>query len=251
MGKKGGSAHLKREMAPRFWPIHRKEFSWVAKPRPGPHPISQCIPLIVIVREMLGFAKTAREAKMIISQGKILVDGEVRRDERFPAGLMDVISIPEIGKDYRLIPSGKGLILNPISPDEAKFKLCRVENKRTIVGGETQLNLHDGRNLLIRDKELSKDAYHVLDTLKISLPEQELLEHLKLGKGIQALLVGGANIGKHGAIANIAVQPGRKRGDSIVAIKGKAREVFQTTLNHVFVIGDKTPRISLQPVEDQ
>ncbi|MEM3193440.1 MAG: S4 domain-containing protein, partial [Candidatus Bathyarchaeia archaeon] len=75
MGKMGGSRHLKREMTPTFWPIHRKKFVWALKPSPGPHPIERCIPLGVIVRDLLGLAETMREAKKIIAQGKILVDG--------------------------------------------------------------------------------------------------------------------------------------------------------------------------------
>ena len=114
MGKKGGKKHLKRKPAPRFWPIHRKELLWTIKPKPGSHPISRCIPLMLIVREMLGFAKTRKEAKTIISQEKIKVDGKTQREERFPVGLMDVVSIPEIEKAYRAIPSGKGLILHQI-----------------------------------------------------------------------------------------------------------------------------------------
>ncbi|MFX0075991.1 MAG: 30S ribosomal protein S4e, partial [Candidatus Hermodarchaeota archaeon] len=36
MTRKGGSKHLKRLPAPSSWPIHRKEFRWVVKPRSGP-----------------------------------------------------------------------------------------------------------------------------------------------------------------------------------------------------------------------
>ena len=254
MGRKGGSAHLKREMAPKFWPIHRKAFSWTVKPKPGPHPICQCVPLVIMVREMLGLAKTKKEARTIISQGKILVDGKIRSDEHFPMGLMDVVSIPEIKKDYRLLPSQKGLFLNPINADESKFKLCRIEGKETLDNGRTQLNLHDGRNLLIdagNPKSSPEVVYRTLDVVKISLPEQEILERLKLEKGMLTLFAGGANIGKYGTITDINVQAGQKRGNSIVAIKSEDGETFQTTLNYAFVIGDKTPRISLRNVERQ
>ncbi|MEM2969939.1 MAG: S4 domain-containing protein, partial [Candidatus Bathyarchaeia archaeon] len=84
MGKKGGKGHLKREAAPGFWPIHRKKYVWTIKPLPGPHPIHQCLPLTLVVREILGLAKTRREAKKIVSQGKILVDGRIIHNERFP-----------------------------------------------------------------------------------------------------------------------------------------------------------------------
>ncbi len=96
MGKKGGKKHLKRKPAPKIWPIHRKELVWTVKPKAGSHSTSNCLPLALIIRDILGLAKTLKEAIAIISQGKILVDGKVQRDERFSTGLMDVISIPEV-----------------------------------------------------------------------------------------------------------------------------------------------------------
>jgi small subunit ribosomal protein S4e len=248
MGKQGGSGHLKREASPDFWPIHRKEFTWAVKPRPGPHPIHQSIPLTIIVREVLGLAKTRKEAKKIISQGKIIVDGKIRRDERFPTGLMDVISIPEIKKNYRVLPSEKGLFLHPISKKEAKFKMCRIEDKKILKNGHIEVNLHDGRNILIHvenPQNPAEDVYKSLDTLKISIPNQELIEHLRLGESMLASFVDGRNIGKYGTITSIEEQTGQKRRNFLVTIKDEEEKEFQTILDYAFVVGDKTPRISL------
>lgn len=248
MGKRGGKKHLKRKPAPKFWPIHRKEFVWTVKPKPGPHSISGCIPLLLIAREMLSFAKSRKEAKTIISQGKIEVDGKTQREERFPVGLMDVVSIPEIGKMYRVLPSEKGLILHPIEKDEAGFKLCRVENKASIQGGHMQLNLHDGRNVLIQvkgPKKPEEDVYQTLDTLKIGLPAQEVIGHLKLAKGAPVLIIGGKNVGRHGKIVTVEEKPGQKRRNSLVTVEDANGNRFQTIMGFIFVIGDTEPVISL------
>jgi small subunit ribosomal protein S4e len=253
MGKKGGKHHMKRQAAPSFWPIHRKEFTWSVRPKSGPHPIYHCLPLIIVVREVLGLAKTRKEAKKIISQGKILVDGKIVRDERFPTGLMDVVSIPELKTNYRVVPSSKGLILHPIEEDEAKFKMCRIDNKRTIEQGHIELNLHDGRNLIVRvgdPRKPEEDIYSTLDTVKISVPEQEILEHLKLQKGMLAAFTDGNNIGKSGTITSIEEQTGQKRRKFLITIKNEAEETFQTILNYAFVVGDKKPRISLPTAEE-
>jgi small subunit ribosomal protein S4e len=254
MGRKGSSLHLKREAAPKFWPIHRKEFTWAVKPRSGPHPVHQCMPLIVIAREILGLAKTRKEAKKIISQGKILVDGKVRRDERFPAGLMDVVSIPELNKHYRILPSEKGLVLHPVDEDESKFKICRIENKRTLNDGHVQLDLHDGRNMLIRvedPRNPAEDVYRTLDAVKISIPDQEILGHLKLGKEMMASFVDGNNIGKYGTITSIEEQTGQKRRDFLVAIEDEKERTFRTVLKYAFVVGEKAPQISLPSLEGE
>jgi len=244
----GGSRHLKREVTPTFWPIHRKKYVWALKPSPGPHPIERCIPLGIIVRDFLRIAKTMREAKKIISQGKILVDGKVRRDEHFPVGLMDVISIPEINAYYRVIPYEKGLTLHEINSEEAGYKICRIENKTTVDGGHIQLNLHDGKNILIRSEDPKNPAgniYRTLDTLKISLPNQEILEHLKLNLEMTAVIVDGENIGKYGLIKAIKERTGQKRRRSLVTIEDSRGVTYQTILDYVFVVGDKVPRISL------
>ncbi len=251
MGKKGGGHHLKRKSAPAFWPIHRKEALWTVKPDPGPHPMDKSIPLVLIVRDMLGLAETRSEARTIISGGNVTVDGEVRKEELFPSGLMDVISIARIQKSFRVMPSEKGLILHAIDKDEEKFKLCRIENKKTLDGGDVQLNLHDGRNLVVKVKDSNKseeeDVFKTFDTVKISLPDQEIQSHLKLAEGVPALIVGGKNIGRHGRISAIETRQAQKR-KSLVTIEDSKGERLQTTIEYVFVIGDTTPHVSLPEV---
>jgi small subunit ribosomal protein S4e len=250
MGRKGGIRHLKRKPAPKFWPIHRKEAVFTVRPKPGPHPFSRCIPLTLIVRDILGIAKTRREAKKIISQGKIWVDGKVQREDKFPTGLMDVISIPDMEKAYRVLPSKKGLTLNPIEKkEEAQFKLCRIENKTTVKGGNIQLNLHDGRNVLIPVKDANnpeEDVFQTLDTLKISLPNQEIAGHFKLSEGAPAIIIDGKNIGRFGKIVAIEKRTGQKRRKTLVTIEDSNGNRFQTTMDYVFVIGDKQPHITLK-----
>jgi small subunit ribosomal protein S4e len=248
VGKKGGRRHLKRKPAPEFWPIHRKEAVWTVKPNAGPHPISRCIPLTLVLRDVLGVAKTRSEVKTIIHEEKIMVDGKVQREELFPTGLMDVVSIQDVEKWYRVLPAENGLFLHLISKDEAIFKLCRIENKTVLTGGNVQLNLHDGRNVLVEVKDPKKpeeDVFHNLDTLKISLPNQEILGHMKLAEGAPALIVGGKNAGKHGKIVAIEQRPRQKRKSSLVTVEDKSGNRFQTTVDYVFVIGDKQPLISL------
>jgi len=248
LGKKGGRRHLKRKPAPAFWPIHRKEAVWTGKPNPGPHAIAQSLPLTLVLRDMLGLAKTRREVKTVISQEKVLVDGMVQKEELFPTGLMDVISIRDTEKWYRVLSSEKGLTLHPISKDEAGVKLCRVENKTILKGGNVQLNLHDGRNLLISVKDPNRheeDVFKTLDTVKIALPSQEVQGHLKMIEGVPALIVGGKNIGRYGKIVAIEHGEGQKRKNSLVTIEDSGGNRFQTTIEYVFVVGDTQTHISL------
>jgi small subunit ribosomal protein S4e len=248
LGRKGGSTGLKRKPAPGFWPIHKKEKVWVVKPSSGPHSLDRCVPLAVVLRDILGFAETRKEAKTIVSQGKMLVDGKIRREDDFPAGLMDVISLPDADKHFRVLPSRKGLILHSISKDEASFKLCRIENKTIVKNGHVQINLHDGSNVLVKvadPKNPQEDVYGTFDTLKIGFPERQILEHIKLKENVLAMITGGKNVGKYGKIVEIEKVKGKKRKNALVIIEDEKGNRYQTILGFVFAIGDAHPLISL------
>lgn len=248
MGKKGKTGRLKRKPAPRFWPIHRKEFQWIVKPSAGPHSLEKCLPLSLVLRDVLGLAENRKEAKKILSQGKVYVDGKVRRKDNFPVGLMDVISIPDLNKFYRVMPSHKGLFLNPISKEEANFKLLRVEGKTLVKNGASQIALHDGSNLLVKVEEPESPqavSYETFDTLKLGLPERQVLGKLKTKKGNLAVITGGKNIGKYGRIVEIEKTEAKKRRNALVVIEDEKGNRYQTILAFVFSVGDIAPLISL------
>lgn len=252
MGKKGGSRHLKRKPSPKFWPIHRKEYVWTVKPKPGPHSLAHSLPLTIIIRDILGFAKTQKEAKAIISKGKVLVDGKIRREKAFPVGLMDVISIPDAKVTYRVLSHKKGLILHPIEKDETMLKLCRIENKTVVDNGYVQLNLHDGANKLIQvldSKNPNEDVYQTLNVIEISIPAGEIIRQIKLEKDATALIIGGKNMGIHGKIVDIEEEAGKKQRSLLATIEDAVGKHFQTILDFVFVISDGEQTISLLEVK--
>lgn len=248
MGKKGGSTGLKRKPAPRFWPIHRKEFTWVVKPSSGPHSLQISLPLAVVLRDILGFAQTRKEAGTIVSQGKIYVDGKIRREDNFPVSLMDVITIPDVDKSFCIMPSAKGLIFHPIDKKEAAFKLCRIENKTVTKNGYVQLNLNDSSNISIKvadAKNPQEDVYATLDSLKISLPEKQIIEHVKMKENSFAIITGGKNVGKYGKIIEIEKTKAKKRRNAFVTIEDAKGNRYETILDYVFVVGETKPLLSL------
>jgi len=176
------------------------------------------------------------------------VDGKVRREDNFPVGLMDVISILDVDECFRILPSSKGLILHSIDKEEANFKLCRIENKTVVKNGHVQLNLHDGSNMLVKvedPKNPQEDVYKTLDALKISLPEKQIVEYIKLKKNGFAIITGGKNIGKYGKIIEIEETKGKKRRNALATIEDEKGIRFQTILNFIFAIGETQPLISL------
>ena len=243
MGKKGKTARLKRKPAPKYWPIHRKESPWVVKPASGPHSLQTCLPMALVLRDVLGVAGTRKEGKLILSEGKVQINGIVRKKDDFPIGLMDVISMPDSNKYYRVVSSHKGLILSPISKEDAKYKFTRVENKMTISGG-VQVALHDGTNMLIKvadPKNPVEVTYETFDILKINLVNGEVAEKLVTKVGNTALITGGKNIGVQGKIVEIEKTEAKKRRQALVVVENDQGVRCQTILDFIFSIASNEP----------
>ena len=49
----GSSSHLKRLAIPRSWPLPRKTTVWVTRPRAGAHSIERCMPINIVIRDVI------------------------------------------------------------------------------------------------------------------------------------------------------------------------------------------------------
>jgi len=242
MARRGQKRHLKRLPAPRHWPIKRKEAKFTTRVVPGPHPKEHSLTLALVLREILGYAENMREVKAILSSGQIKVDGVIRKNPRFPVGLMDVIEIITSGERFRLLPKLKGgLRLVNVDEAEAGFKLCRIEKKSMVKGGKVQLGLHDGRTILAESEKAAE--YSTLDTLKIGIPKQKLMKTINLDKGVYAIVTRGKNIGIEGKVLEIEKRIGTHA--STVTIQDSEGNRFQTALDYVFAVGKTKSEVSL------
>ena len=198
MVKIAGSKKLKRQMAPTFWGITRKEKRFVVTVKPGSHKKDYAIPTAVFLRDMLKIVSDLREAKFAIYGGKVSIDGVKIKSLHHGIGLMDVIELDGVKEIYRLVPLD-GTVLKPIViPESEKTKkLVIVTSKNTIKNGKMQIGFHDGRSL-IDDTEVK-----VGDTCVMQVPEQKILEVIKLEKDSHGLIIQGVNAGQVGTIKNI------------------------------------------------
>ncbi|MFW9939898.1 MAG: 30S ribosomal protein S4e [Candidatus Thorarchaeota archaeon] len=251
MTRHGGQKTQKRLNTPAFLQIKRKHGKFFVKASPGPHPRRFCLPLLHIVRDLLGIVDSHREAKKLIGLGYFKVDGKVVRDIGFPIGLMDVLSIEKMNKHYRILPdSHYGLILHEISEKESTFKLCRINNKTNTKGGHVQLNLHDGKNILISVKDPrnpKEDIYKRMDVLKISVPEQEIIKVLNFKENNLAIIMSGKNIGQVGKIVNILKRFGPKASTVSIQHNGSHTE---TLYDYTFIIGEDQTEIDLPKIDN-
>ena len=206
---------------------------WAMKPAPGPHSIDESVPVGTVLRDMLGYCDTACEARAILGSRAVQVDGRVVTDPKFGVGVMDVLAVKATKEQFRMLVDSLGrLHLVPVDTEQAQWKLCRIEGKTTLKGGRIQLNLHDGRNIL-----LPKNAYATGTTLKVAVPKQTVMDAFPLEPGAAALLLGGQHVGEIGHVDRIEFT--RNPRANVVYFK----EGFSTNVDKVFVIGRESPVI--------
>ncbi|EIJ65561.1 ribosomal family S4e [Candidatus Nitrosopumilus salaria BD31] len=233
-----GSKKLKRQMAPQFWGIARKDKRFVITVKPGPHKKSQAVPTAVFLRDVLKIVTSLREAKSAIYSGKVKIDGVVRKSLHHAIGLMDVIELENVSDVYRLVPTEEKL-LRPIKINESEKskKLVRVVSKTTISKGRLQIGFHDGRSII------SESKVNVGDACLIQIPDVKILETIKLEEGSQGLVTRGNNAGQIGKIETIEegtfILPKR----IILALSDKKIEI---PADIIMPIGKEEPIIQLK-----
>ena len=231
--------HLKRLAAPHHWLLAKTEGKFAAKPTAGPHKARECLPIIVFLRNRLKYALNAREVTAICMRRLVKIDGKIRTNPKYPAGLMDVVELGKSNEQFRLIYDAKGrYCAHKIEPKEAEFKLCRVNKWKIGDKKVPYAYTHDGRTIKYAHPEV-----RVNDTIKFNLKTHEAEGFLKFKIGSVAMVTAGGNVGRVGVIQAIEKQIA---GFYIVHIKDAAGNEFATRQANVFVIGDgENPLISL------
>ena len=233
-----GSKKLKRQMAPQFWGITRKDKRFVITVKPGPHKKSYSVPTAVFLRDTLKIVTSLREAKAAIYSGKVKVDGVVRKSLHHAIGLMDVIELENVPEIYRLVPTEEKL-LKPIKINESEKtkKLVRVTSKTTINKGKLQIGFHDGRSII------SDAQVNVGDTCLMQIPDQKILEVIKLEAGCQGLVTRGVNAGQIGKVETVEegtfILPKR-----VIVILGERK--IEIPADIIMAVGKEEPIIQLK-----
>jgi len=253
MGR-GPKKHLARLHAPHHWMLSKLGGSYAPRPSTGPHKLRECLPLTLILRNRLKYALTRREVIMCVMRRHVQVDGKFRTDLNYPAGFMDVITIPKTDETFRLLYDVKGrFILHRITKDEAKYKLARISkvakgskasigrNPLTSRGQASSIPYavtHDGRTIRFADPKIKSH-----DTVKIDIETGKVTGIYKFDIGNLVMVTKGANVGRVGLIVSKEKHPG---SFDIVHIKDRKNNLFATRLENVFIIGEGSkPEISL------
>jgi small subunit ribosomal protein S4e len=223
--------HQKRLAVPNSWPVARKEQTYTVKADAGPHGEAG-VPLLILLRDVLGYADSRKEARYALRQGSVLINGEPARDVERPVGMFDILGFEEREEFYRVFPDEGGrLSLTPIDEDAAGSKLGKVTGKRHVDGGRVQLTLHDGRTLVTDREDIGGN-----DSIVIDNDDGAIVAHFPYEEGALVTAVRGSHAGEIGSVERIEVTPGSAPNDVIVSQDGD--EGFETIAEYVVVIDE-------------
>jgi small subunit ribosomal protein S4e len=231
---RGPKKHMKRITAPRSWMMNKMGGVYTVRPAQGPHKRRESLPLQIVLRDKLGLAFNGTECYKILKQkeGLVRVDQKIRREPKYPVGLMDVIELPKCGLAYRVFYDVKGRFkLLPLDKksNEQNYKICRIVKKSVANNKIGYLVSHDGRTLRYVD-----GAVMVHDSVKLNLSTNEIEDHIPLQNGNKALISHGNNRGRIGIIHQIKKFPGSY---DLVTLKDARGTTFTTRIDYVMPIG--------------
>ena len=208
----------------------------------GPHG-GEAVPLVVFVRDVLGYVENAKELRYALENDDVLVNDEPVSDHSLPVGNFDIVAFPTRDEYYRVFPGEGGrLSLVPVEEDAADNKLARIDNVTHVPGGDVQLNLHNGANILVED-----DDYSTNDSVVVDLETNEILERFAFEEGSAITAVDGKHSGEVGELVEYNVNEGSSENTVVAELPDGS--TFETVEKYVFVIGEDVSSLEEQEAE--
>ena len=182
--------HQTRQEAPKMLPIPRKGTKYVVRPLSNTR---NSVSVVMATRDILRLAKTTREVKAMIHHKMLKLNGRVVHDVRESIKLFNIF---EAGKSYRLsiLPTKKFVLEETKEKDS---RICKVISRKLISQGKIQINMHDGSNLITKDK------INVGDTVYLDF-SGKVKKHISLEKGRDVFVFSGKYSGCKGKILEVS-----------------------------------------------
>ncbi|MBM3233840.1 hypothetical protein FJZ19_01970 [Candidatus Pacearchaeota archaeon] len=174
--------HLKRNQAPKNWPIPRKGTKFLIKSR------KNGIPVLILIRDVMKKAKSKKEVKEIIHDKKAKVNGKIIKDEKFVLSLFDVLELGD--EKFKVILKNKKFGLEETRNSD---KILKVIGKKILSGKKTQINLNDGRNFI------SAEKFKIGDSVVMG----EKIKKIELKEGAKIIIINGKHKGEEGEVEKI------------------------------------------------
>lgn len=176
--------------------------------------ISDSVPVVIAVRDMLKLASTSAEVKRMVHNRQLKINGRTVHDIHQS---LNLFSIFEADKKYVLtiLPTLKF----SFEPSKLNERLCKVVSRRLVSSGKIQLNLHDGTNIIGKENVKKGDSIYLDSSNKVK-------SHKPLEKGASVFISSGKYAGSSGLVTSYE--------GSFVNVKLKKEEAL-LPLKNIFV----------------
>ncbi len=215
--------------------IPKKIAKYAISVGPGPHGKYDSLPLGIIIRDILGYADSYKEARKILSKRQVFVDGKPRKDVNYPVGFMDVVHIPVLKKYFRVVFNDKGrlVLIETVKGKETK-KLVKVKKKTSLKGNKMQITFSDGKNIVVDEKDQGK--YHIGDTVELDFVKNKVENVYPIKEGSKIVVVKGKHSGSMGVLKKIIERKDLDTPKVEVDVEGK---VIIIPKDMIFIVPDK------------
>ena len=226
------SSHLKRHSMPTSWPIQRKVITFVSKPNPGSYNRKYVASVLILLRDVLGVAKNTKEAKFIVHNQEVLVNGKKVTDIKMPVGLFESFEIPLTKQKFVMLFDEFGKIKLVESKDSGLT--LRVIGKQKIKGGKFQISTMNGFTVLVDEKTFN--SIKVEDSVIYNVEKKSVESVLSLKEGNFVYIFDGKYQGKFGEVTGFTSYSGAAKDLIQLDVEGEAH---QTAKDYSYVIGTK------------
>jgi len=228
----GNNQHLKRTSMPSSWPVRKKNISFVVKPNPGSHKSKYVTPIVILLRDVLNYTSTSKEAKYVVNNQEVLINGKKVTDIKAPVGLFDVVEISSIKEKFVILFNEFGRL--KLVPTKDDLIYLKVSGKKTTPGKKFQLNFMNGFNLIVDEK--SFNGVKVNDTVVYDFAKKKVSSVLNLKEGNVVYVFDGKFKGTFGEVKTFVKYNGIARDLVHFEVEG---QVHATAKDFCYVIGSK------------
>ncbi len=205
----------------------RKEATYLLKPNPGRYTLVSSVALLSLVRDKFRIASNASEARKMIRQGKVEVNGVGVTEPRYPVGFGDAVRLVDSGESYEIgIAKHGDMKIEKLEGKQVKHRMLKVTGKYLAGGNSAMLRLYDGS--VVRNEK----GAGVNDTVLISGKGVEKV--LKFEKGAECLVIKGMHASERGSISGIKL--GNASSAATVTVQSGSGQ-FETLVENVMVVG--------------
>lgn len=221
--------HINRQNIGKFWPVPRKGTKYLTV---SSHNQKGSIPLVVVMRDILKLVKTKKELEKVLHKKQIKINNKEISEVNYPVCLFDVLNVG--GKNYKTgLNEHKKFIFEEVSGKEAEIKVIKVVGKKVIGKDKVQVNLADGRNILI------KEGIRVGDSVVYNFKDKKVEKIIKMEEGKRGFVVSGKHAGRKGKIDDIIERGGKSLAKIVVSegSEGEKGKKINVWIKNVVVIG--------------